>query len=42
MRIERVDPMDLDLDTADALAAVLTAANVATHLAMPPGSAPRR
>ncbi len=40
MRIERVDPMDLDLDTADALAAVLTAANVATHLAMPPRVGP--
>lgn len=36
MRIERVDPHDLDLDTADALAEVLTAAEVAAGLPFPP------
>lgn len=39
-RIERVDPLDLDLDTADALAEVLTAANEATGLDMPPRVGP--
>lgn len=40
MRIERVDPMALDLDTADALAEVLTAANDVVGLPFPPRVGP--
>ncbi len=40
LRIERVDPRELDLDTADALAGVLTAANEAAGLRMPPRVGP--
>src|SRR4051812_7426988 len=36
MRIERVDPRDLDLATADAIAEVVTASNEATRLPLPP------
>src|SRR4051812_50214504 len=36
MRIERVDPRDLDLATADAIAEVVTASNEATRLPFPP------
>lgn len=36
LRIERIDPLDLDLETADAMAEVLTAANEADGLDLPP------
>jgi len=39
-RIDRVDPLELDLDTADALAEVLTAANEAAGLDLPPRVGP--
>ncbi len=40
MRIERVDPLDLDLDTADALAGVVTASEAGDGLDFPPKTGP--
>ena len=40
MQIERVDPLDLDLDTADALAEVFTASEAGSGLDFTPKSGP--